>query len=273
MKFTIIAVLVLTFIWSTACKSQISTRKLLSTTEYRYAFDSTDCNSFGFYKFEDGEELYPIDIIVVDNFAIILDLLQRKLKKVDLNTGKIIACSEKITDSKYVNNLACFNSKIYVFTIVRTTFIYNLNLELLNTIDLDKALNGRKEILSIRENLKIYSISQSNLFQIKKDNQINDFLIYFAYDTNNNYAVDTIEVDDFREYIYPSNHRIKGKAVEVEDTDSSFSIIYKDHLYIIPEKVSRMKYYMNSNIDFSGNYVAWFGISKEGLDLHVYKFE
>jgi len=221
--------------------------EILKYAKYYFPVSYNDSSKIGYPK-ESYHETGPRSIDIYKNNAYIVDPFFDKIWKINLDSGKVV-CNSKKLSMEYkprFSDILAFNDKIYVSTELSTTYIYSTDLILLDTIETD---NDNKSFIKI-DNEK-FGIE----FSLKHEIHI--------YNLKHNLIEKTKMIElSFGTY--------KGRAIDY-DFDSEF-IKFEYGTLLLKEKFKKNFNYDYSPIAYNEKNLAYFYTDKTGFFLYVYWF-
>lgn len=177
------------------------------------------------------------DILLQNNYLYIVDEFHGNIKKIDINTGEI-KCSNILGKGKQecIQRIAFLLNKFYVFSIHKTSYILDCNLSLIDSFEM---VNGSKEI---------YRITDKHLLLETIDGLL-------TLD-NKGEIINKSELINWSPYYKEKN----GKGFEIQDVDSSYSIIRNQFKEIKLDTIFPYidNYYEANNIDFDSTKLVFF---------------
>lgn len=233
---------------------------------YKYSFDINDCNKFGFKKYETGEVLSVNCMLVNGDLVYLSDPVQRNIKKIDINTGKILKCSD--VKDNFITSLCYFNDSIYALTYGNCVIVFDQNLEVSRQIDFHDYI-GDKYIFSRTEDTLIIYRAPTDVIQ---DINHSVFVKRKIITKQGELKIDTILIgkgyDKFKEF---KERNINGKNVDMRQADGDSLVVrYKNNVFTIGEQIPKIKQYDCQNADFTNDHFVYFDISTAELILTIW---
>ncbi len=244
--------------------SQVTIKKLKSKNTFCYQIGENS-DSFGYDVFEEtGEINSVVSIKIVNKYIYLSDAVHGNVKRLDLESGELIASEKLDTDSSWINSLAYYNDLLYVFTFKGNVYLLDKNLKKKDKFFLNNYIGNINVFSEDEDGLKIYRHSPNDIFQNKSQEY---YLKRIVVSKTNNYTFDTIPLNN-EEYLTLLRKEI-GKEVLVDN-----KLIFKttNWKYEIPDSLSKNNDYDCRSIDYSKDYIVTFEVNPRLLKLIVYKY-
>lgn len=205
-------------------------------------------------------------IKIVDDYAYLSDNAHGNIKKICLKTGIIRTSKQFNREDYYFEEIAYFNSLLYVISHQGRLFKFSKDLNFIESFKIDEGIYLKYIYPDNQEKLKIFQYPSPNVFL---DNEGNLFMRRILVDLEDNLSYDTVFVGKGKSSMIDFRMKMHGEELLVNN-----KLFYSvgNHKYEIPDSIE--KYNWGRNISYTDDKLVFFEISleKEKLYLHVYEY-
>lgn len=249
------------------CGAFSDTITYIEKKHFRYELDNNDVTKIGYKEFDKGEVLSVNQVFLKDDYVLISDPIQRRIKKISLIDGNILCSSPKLfTEDDIITLLGIVNDKIYCFSLFGRYYIMNMELGILEEDSIPDFF-GEKYFYKLLKDTMIIYREPIDVFQDEKH------LVSIKSKMITPIFKDSMIVElgkGYEKYKSFKKGSINGKNTSgFLCENSKLEFLYNDDFYIIREIVPENKLYLCQSFDFSDKFFVFYYFDKNEMILTV----
>ncbi len=236
--------------------------------EFNFDVSNENPNNIGYRVWETDENEGIKSICVSNGYVYMTDVYHNNIKKVNLETGKIIAgpriprIEGHFDDKVWLRDIAVFNDIIYVTSDLGYVFLLDRNLNFFGKIQIGV---GQPYFFSkSKEELNVFLKSEQN-----EDMSVEVSLLRISESGKHKKIKELLSMKDFNKRT--KNYYSKGQLIRIGNDNMQIETDY--WIVDLPLSIPFIEEYDAFNIDFNKTTLAYFNTTTEKLKLSVYKID
>ena len=258
------AYLVIGFLVSNICMGQKafaadSSKIAKSFKTYTFKTNNQDKNAFGYALSAAKKENKVRNLALYKNYVLVPDNVQQNVKKIDINTGKIIKVSPQLPFA-VINEVTVFNGYIYVINPVKEMYVLDMDMKLIKTLPIN---DGDHYIYRQTDDSLI--IDTDLLIDIYQPQDPRKEAI--VIDREHHGEQDTLSIN---KAIYSRQNSVRGMHYYINNDTKSIKTPYGLFAINTPYPIDMKTYAGGKNIDFDENRIVYLVSMKNTVFVYCY---
>jgi hypothetical protein len=241
---------------------------LLKYHEYVFVIDTANPIQFGYYDFEDDEDMGIKSISIGNDYIYLTDVFYSNIKKVSINNGKIETVSPKLGNKKpypaWLMDIAFFHDYVYVTSKLDSIYVLSSSLIPKKSISCDKGVKT------------IDHISNDSLLIYLSDKQLPNKSVEYSFlliKKNGDYSTINKNISIEEESKSSLENQTMGKHYELYKDLTGTEYIKTEYGKLkLNTPIPQLTEYSARNLDFNEHYLVYFDCNPKKLTLYIYEY-